>query len=111
MKQFTIKDIRSWDPCYDPNLYLQEDWKGTVLDILNKDEIPFKDRLWVVLRTELLSKKLMRLFSVHFAREAVNVAERYVNGNATEEELDTAYYAACYAKKDKLIEMIEEEGK
>ena len=34
MKKFTIDDIYSWGPCYDPNKYLPETWKGTALDKL-----------------------------------------------------------------------------
>jgi len=64
MKKFTTTDIRSWKPCYDPNRYLAESWKGTVLDILNKNRIPFKDRLWIIMRTDLVSERLMRQFAL-----------------------------------------------
>jgi hypothetical protein len=97
MKTFTIEDIRSWDPCYDPSRYLPEGWSGTSIDILKNESIPFKDRLWVVLRTELVSERTMGLFAVWCYRqtlkfitdpdtrsiEAASVAERYANGHAT----------------------------
>jgi hypothetical protein len=121
MKTFTIADIRSWRPCYDPNEYLPEDWKGNVLDILDNKEIPFDDRLWVICRTELVSEKLMRLFAVWCARQvqhlmtderstqALDVAEAFANGKATEQELaaardpalDAAWDAARAALKGK----------
>ena len=36
LKQITIDDIRSFEPCYDPARYLPEDWTGTALDIDRK---------------------------------------------------------------------------
>jgi len=69
MKRFTINDIRKWKPCYDPSEHLPESWQGTALDILNDDSIPFKDRLWVIMRTDLVSERLMRRFAVWCARQ------------------------------------------
>ena len=112
MKQFTIADIRSYKPCYDPNKYLSEDWKGTVLDILKDDRIPFPDRLWVVCRTELISERTLRLFAVWSARQvqhlmkdpraiaALDVAQRFAMGEASKEELDAARDAAWAAARD-----------
>ena len=106
MKRFTYKDIESWGPCYSPDKYLPHDWSGTVLDILNNKEIPFQDRLWVIMRSELVSEKLMRLFAVWCARQvqhlmkdersirAIDVAEKFANGEATKEELSAARDAA-----------------
>jgi hypothetical protein len=109
LRYFDIKYLRSIDPCYDPSRYLKEDFRGTVLTILNNSEIPAVDRLWVVLRTDLVSEKLIRLFAVWCAREAIKlvpnpdprleaccaVAERHALGQATEEELRAAWVAAC----------------
>jgi len=53
LKIFTIEDIRSWMPCYDPIRHLPEGWSGTVLDILKNGEISIRDRFWVVLGEEL----------------------------------------------------------
>jgi hypothetical protein len=69
MKKFTITDIRKWKPCYDPSRYLAESWQGTALDILNDKRIPFEDRLWVIMRTDLVSERLMRRFGVWCARQ------------------------------------------
>jgi len=102
MKKFTYSDIESWRPCYSPDRYLPKDWAGTALEILDKKEILFQDRLWVIMRTELVSEKLMRLFAVWCARQvqhlmkdersinAIDVAEKFANGLATKEELATA---------------------
>ncbi len=111
MKTFTIKDIRSWKPCYDPIRHLPEDWSRTAIDLLNLNHISFEDRLWVVLRPELVSERIMRLFAVWCYRqtliflpnqdprciEAANVAERFANGEATKAELKAAESAAWYA--------------
>jgi len=102
VKTFTIEDIRSWDPCYDPRKHLPDNWSGTALDILRLDTVPPEDRLWVVLRPEILDDKTMRLFAVWCARSvqhlmsdprsvaAIDVAEKFANGNATEAELVAA---------------------
>jgi hypothetical protein len=104
MKKITLQEIRDLNPCYDPAKYLPENWTGTVLDILNVKDCPVEDRLWVVLREEFIDAKTLRLFSVWCAREALklvanpdtrsveacNVAERYANGEATDEELSAA---------------------
>jgi len=104
----TIDDIRKLCPCYDPGLYLPEDWTGTAIDILKFDAAPTEDRLWVVLRTGWIDDKTLRLFAVWCAREALklvdepdqrsldacDVAERYANGEATDDELPAARSAA-----------------
>lgn len=109
MKKLTIETIRSWKPCYDPTKYLNEDWTGTVLDLLDNKVIPIQDRFWCVLRTDFLSEKLLRLFAVWCARsvqhlmedersiKAIDVAEAFANGRATEEELRAARAAASAA--------------
>lgn len=108
LKRFTIADIRAWNPCYDPGRYLAEDWRGTALDILDDRRISFEDRLWVIMRTDLVSEKLMRLFAVWCARQvqhlmkeeslkALDVAEAFANGQATKEELAAASAAALAA--------------
>jgi len=112
MKTITITDIRSWKPCYDLSKHLPEDWQGTVLDILKMDTIPAQDRFWVVLREELIDAKTLRLFAVWCARQvqhlitdprsiaAIDTAEKYANGQATNEELATARAAAWDAARN-----------
>ena len=122
----TIEDIRALNPCYDPARFLPEDWTGTALDILRVESCPPEDRLWVVLNEGWIDDRTMRLFAVWCAREAlklidnpdprsvaaVNVAERFANGESTAEELAAARAAAWAAARDaqvkKLVEMLEE---
>ncbi len=115
MKTFTIADIRSWGPCYDPSRHLPEDWSGTVLDMLRHPTIPDVDKIWLVRRYTAMTPKGLRLFAIDCARRAqtypknytpdlrtlaaIEVAERFANGEATTEELATAY-AAAYAAAD-----------
>lgn len=109
LKLFTIKDIRGWDPCYDPNKYLPEGWSGTALDILRMYNVPARDRVWCVLHKECLDARTLRLFAVRCARAALaaaggdpdprslaacDAAERFANGRATLEELADAGSAA-----------------
>ena len=109
-----IDDIRKFSPCYDPTDYLPEDWEGDALDILRVEECPAIDRLWVVTRPGWIDDKTLRLFAVWCARdalllinepdprsvEACNVAERYANGDATDDELSAAWDAARVAAWD-----------
>jgi hypothetical protein len=111
MKKITLQEIRELNPCYDPAKYLPENWTGTVIDILNVNECPANDRLWVVLNERFIDAKTLRLFAVWCAREALklvanpdarsveacNVAERYAKGEATDEELDAARAASWAA--------------
>ena len=106
MKTFTIEDIRSWEPCYDPAKHLPEDWEGTALDILKLEDIPVGDRLWVVLREDLLDDRTLRLFAVLCAKQArhlmkderslkaLDVAQAYLEGEASEDDLASATDAA-----------------
>ncbi len=111
LKYFNMADLRSWSPCYDPIRHLKEDFRGTAATILKNESIPLQDRLWVVLRTDLVSERVLRLFAVWSYRQtlafvtnpdprsvaAANVAERFANGQATLGELRLAREAAYSA--------------
>ena len=108
MKTLTIDYINSLGPCYKAETVLPAEWTGTVIDVMNL-KIKFEDRLWVVMRTDLVSEKLMRLFAVWCARQvpqsdgrslkALEVAEAFANGLATAEELSAAESAARSAAR------------
>jgi hypothetical protein len=111
LKYFNINDIRSWKPCYDPRKYLNENFRGNAITILQDERVPFVDRLWVVLRNEIVSDKVMRLFAVWSYRQtltfiknpdprslkAAEVAEKFAKGQATTQELESAESAAWSA--------------
>ena len=112
MKTFTNEDLRKFDPCYDPIKYLKDDETNTILTILDHEKIPFEDKLWVILRNDYLSERIMRLFAVWCARQvqhlmtdkrstdALDVAEAFANGLASKEELAAARDAASGAAWD-----------
>lgn len=118
MNTYTIEDIRSLRPCYDPTRYLPEGWTGTLLDILAVEDCPAEDRLWVVIgllddsTRRLLVCQLVRrtpladgrtvwdLLTDERSRNVVEVAERFANGEATAVELDAAWVAARDATWD-----------
>lgn len=100
--------IRSFDPCYDPSEKNIPDGETlSVLDWVEKYRpvVPPKDIIWLLCRNEFLSDRDLRLFAVWCAREALSlidspdprsvaacdVAERYANGEASQEELIVAY--------------------
>jgi hypothetical protein len=81
--------------------------KVDALDILRCEEVNVEDRLWVVLRPELLPKKILQLFTIKCAehvlpifeeaypedarpRKAIETKKKFVEGGATEEELEAA---------------------
>ena len=111
MQTYTIADIRKLGPCYDPTRYLPEDWRGTAVDVLRVDACPAQDRFWVALQL-IEDERILRLFAVWCASSALalvdapdprsvaacDVAERYANGLATDDELAAARAAAESAR-------------
>ena len=109
-------DIRNESPCYDPAKYLPEDWSGTALDILRVEDCLAVDRLWVVLREGWIGDTTLRLFACDCAEralplfekkfpedkrphQAIEVARRYAEGDAADEELRAAQMAAWAAAR------------
>ncbi len=117
MATLTIPMIRAMKPCIDPTAYAPEDWKGTVLDVLKMESVPDSHAVWLACQSGVLPERTRRLMACAFVRHTpigdgrtvwnlltdersknvVEVAERYANGQATEEEFSVAYCAAYYA--------------
>lgn len=109
----TRKLLRAWDACYgDARIAALVPPEGlTPLQVLDT-EIPLADRLWVVLREEIIPERELRLLAVRWARGALeaeraagrepdarswaacDVAERYARGEASAEELAASRGAA-----------------
>lgn len=66
----TIDDIRSLNCCYDPTKYLDENWEGSVLDIVNMSKVPSRDRLWVVCREQFIGTYTLRLLEAISGKQA-----------------------------------------
>jgi hypothetical protein len=114
LKLYTVSDIRKCDPCYDPveRGLCAEDWQGTAVDVLKAEHVSTEDRIWLV--SHWLDDRTARLFACwcvrntpladgrvvwdlltdERSRNAVEVAERYADGNATLKELTAARVAA-----------------
>ena len=121
MKDITVEQIMSWGPCDDypePRvLELFGDHKSvTPIEILDYPGIPVADRLWVLLREDIIPARELREFACDCAervlplwdarypddarpRDCIAVARRYARGEATKKELD-AGCAAAYAAAD-----------
>jgi hypothetical protein len=105
MKTLTWADFAKHEPCYNPAEKYGE-WEGTILDLMQHPKIPAKDKVWAFTREGIVGDKTLRLFAVGCARkvqhlmkdqrsiDALDVAERYANGNATKDELSAAWAAA-----------------
>ena len=138
MKTITYEEFLDFDPCYldDPKekalmdsiAKRQERW--TALDILELKEIPDEDKLWAVLREELIDSKMLHKFACACAERALSRVENpdprsiaaiaakraWLRGEITDAELklaegaamdatsaaawDTAWDAACEAAWD-----------
>lgn len=108
MKTLTWADFAKHEPCYNPAEKYGE-WQGTILDLMQHSDIPAKDKIWAFTREGITDDKTLRLFAVGCARrvqhlmtdqrslDALDVAERYANGNATKDELNAAMAAAMDA--------------
>ena len=125
LEKITIDQVFEWEPCDDYTedrmAELAPEGFLTPIEVLNLP-IPPEDRLWVLLRKEILGERALRLFACDCAeralpvfengypndtrpREAIAVARTYAVGEATRVELETsrkaadaaAYAAAAYA--------------
>lgn len=112
MKTINNKLIRKLIPCYDPSIYVKDESETlSVVEWVSKyrGTVPDRDIIWLLCHKEFMTNKELRLFAVWCAREALslvnnpdprsinacNVAERYANGEATDEELEAAAVAAA----------------
>jgi len=125
MTRITVTTILAWHPCekYSEEVIRQlfGRRKSVTVDDVLRAKIPPADRLWVVLREELVSAKTLQLFACACAEralkrerkvgrepntrswEVVATARRYVMGKARAAELsaarEAAWEAACSAAR------------
>jgi len=120
MNSVTVDQVMSFRPCDPPYTrdYVTELFAGretvTALDILDSG-IPPEDKLWAVLRPELVPEPDLHELACRFTEdwleaevkagrrtdkrswEAVKAKRRWLKGEITDEELDVAYRAAYAA--------------
>ena len=111
------KLIRSFNPCYDPSEKVSDE--NETLPVIEwvakyRATVPAQDIIWLLCRKEFMADRDCRLFAVWCAREALklvdnpdirsidacDVSERFVNGEATEDELTAAWDAVGDASRD-----------
>ena len=116
MKTITYEQFLEFDPCYlyDPEkkalmesiAQRREHWSA--MDILELENIPAADRLWAVLREELIDAPILHEFACRCAERALSRVENpdprslraieikraWLRGKATDEELAAAWGAA-----------------
>lgn len=116
MNSVTVDEVMSWHPCDPPYTreYVEELFAGratiTALDILDMD-IPPEDKLWAVLRPELIPDPMLHELACRFAedvlplyeerypndnrpRKVIETKRRWLRGDATDEELAEAVEVA-----------------
>ena len=120
MKTITYEQFLEFDPCYlyDPEkkalmesiAQRREHWSA--MDILELENIPAADRLWAVLREELIDAPILHEFACRCAERALSRVENpdprslraieikraWLRGKATDEELAAAWAAALAAR-------------
>lgn len=123
MKSVTLAEFKQFRPCWLADKAQaakleaigrrKEHW--TALDILDlpPEEVSAKDKLWAVLRPELIDEAILHEFACRCAEEALKLVEdpdprsvaaieakrRWLRGEITDQELDAAFAAALAAAR------------
>jgi hypothetical protein len=109
--KITAEQIISWEPCdnYPEDLIHELVGDGvTVEQILETDKIPTADKIWLLTRKEFFPDNNLHELACRFAEyalskvynpdpwsiEAVRVRRQWMQGKATDEQLEGAYDAA-----------------
>ena len=122
MKSITYEEFLEFDPCYldDPkekalmDSIAQRNERWTALDILGLEEIPDEDKLWCVLREELIDEQKLHEFACVCAERAlsrvgnpdsrsvaaIGAKRAWMRGEITDEELTDARASASDAAWD-----------
>jgi len=120
LPRFTVDDVVSWRPCQNSSmdytrdgiqrLYGRRKYADAMMALLHPD-VPDADKLWLVLRPEVIPEKVLQGLACDFAqrglptyekeypndkrpREAIRIKRKWIRGKATDEELAAALDAA-----------------
>jgi uncharacterized protein YjbJ (UPF0337 family) len=112
----TVELLRKWDACYPDERLRELVGDGlTPVQVCDLPDVSVSDKLWVLLREDILSARTLRLLACTWAervlpvfererpgdvrpRDCLAVARRYAEGQATGEELAAARGAAWAAR-------------
>ena len=115
--KINYRDLVAMGPCYHPNdIGIKSKYSASIPDFIKiyRDKVKNKeDIMWVICRNAYMTDKDLRLFAVWCAREALklvdnpdprsvnacDIAEKYANNGATDEELAASKDAAMAASK------------
>ena len=122
MRSITYEEFLEFDPCYLRNRekkalmdsIARRKKRWTALDILGLEEIPDEDKLWCVLREELIDEKTLHEFACVCAERALRRVENpdprsvaaieakraWIKGEISDAELAAARDAAWVAARD-----------
>ena len=136
MKTVTYEEFIKFKPCWleTPNgrrrlrYYAQKHERWSAFDILNLNRVSAQDRLWAVLREELIDAPILHEFACRCAEmamemvpnpdsrsiAAIDAKRRWIRGEISDNELhvardaamDAVWNAAWNAARDKQIEML-----
>jgi hypothetical protein len=113
-KVVTLEQVLSWKPCYDREKIL---WLSrgktelTVGEIIDLKFVPVENKFWLLLREEIIPARILHEFAIWCAEialtkdnvtderswNALKVKRLWLDGKATDKELDAASDAAKYA--------------
>ncbi len=110
-KVITIDQVMSWEPCYDREKILRLSRGKTELtvgEIIDLRFVPAEDKLWILLREECIPAETLHEFALWCAEtaltkanvtderswNALKVKRLWLDGKATDKELDAAMDAA-----------------
>jgi hypothetical protein len=116
-KLITVDQVMSWKPCYSKEKILRLSHGRTELtvgEIINLRFVPAEDKLWLLLREECIPARILHEFAIWCAEtaltrakvtderswNALTIKRLWLDGKATDEELDSAMDAAWEAAWD-----------
>ena len=125
MKAVTVEQFKSFRPCWLETAEGREKFariaaiknEWTALDVLNLPYVSAQDKLWSVLREEFIDAPILHEFACRCAECALSFVEspdprsiaaieakrKWLHGEITDAELDSAHYAAMYAARDAVL--------
>ncbi len=125
MKTITVEQFKSFRPCWLETAEGREKFariaairnEWTAIDVLNLPDVLAEDKLWSVLREEFIDAPILHEFACRCAEyalsfvknpdprsiAAIEAKRKWLRGEITDAELDSAHYAAMYAARDAVL--------